>query len=77
MKHHRILLCGVSELAEIASIRASEQGIDIIGTLDQITVKGISGLPVWNSFDLLSEFDACVVTELRETSKIIEYMKTQ
>jgi len=76
--HHKILLCGLSELAEIASLRASEQGIDIIGTLDRNTkMKLFLGLPVWNSFDLLSDFDACVITEVNELQKIIEYMDTQ
>ncbi len=76
--HHKVLLCGLSELAEIASLRASEQDIDIIGTLDRnATTKEFLGLPVWNSFDLLSDFDACVVTEVKEPQKIIEYMRTQ
>ena len=76
--HHKVLLCGLSELAEIASLRASEQGIGIVGTLDRnATTKKFLGLPVWNSFDLLSDFDACVVTEVIEPQKIIEYMDTQ
>ena len=76
--HHKVLLCGLSELAEIASLRASEQGIEIIGTLDRNTkMKLFLGLPVWNSFDLLSDFDACVVTEVKETLKIIKYLSTQ
>ena len=71
-------MCGLSELAEIASLRAREQGIDIIGTLDRnATIKEFLGLPVWNSFDLLSDFDACVVTEVKEPQKIIDYMRTQ
>ena len=76
--HHKVLLCGLSELAEIASLRASEEGIDILGTLDQnATTKEFLGLPVWQSFDLLSDFDACVVTELKEPQKLIKYMSTQ
>ena len=76
--HHKVLLCGLSELAEIASLRASEQGIDIVGTLDRnATTKEFLGLPVWNSFNLLSDFDACVVTEVKEPQKIIEYVGTQ
>jgi len=76
--HHKVLLCGLSELAEIASLRASEEGIDILGTLDQnATTKEFLGLPVWQSFDLLSDFDACVVTEVKEPQKLIKYMSTQ
>ncbi len=78
LEHHKVLLCGLSELAEIASLRASEQGIDIVGTLDMnTTTKKFLGLPVWNSFDLLSDFDACVVTELHDPQKLIAYMSTQ
>jgi DNA-binding MarR family transcriptional regulator len=76
--HHKVLLCGLSELAEIASLRATEEGIDIVGTLDRnATTKEFIGLPVWNSFDLLSDFDACVVTDLIEPQKLIDYMITQ
>jgi len=76
--HHRVLLCGLSELAEIASLRASEVGIDIVGTLDPNTkTKKFLGLPVWHSFDLLSDYDACVVTELQDAQKLIDYMSTQ
>jgi DNA-binding MarR family transcriptional regulator len=76
--HNKILLCGVSELAEIASLRAPEQNIDIVGMLDtQSTSTNFLGLPVWDSFDFLSDFDACVVTEVKEPQKLIEYMKTQ
>jgi DNA-binding MarR family transcriptional regulator len=75
---HKVLLCGLSELAEIASLRASEQEIDIVGTLAlDSKLKVFLGLPVWNSFDLLSDFDACVVTEVVEPQKLIEYMSTQ
>jgi len=76
--HDKVLLCGISELAEIASLRASEQGIDIIGTLDRnATSKEFLGLPVWNSFDLLSDFDACVITEVNKPQRIIKYISTQ
>lgn len=76
--HDKVLLCGLSELAEIASLRASEQGIDIVGTLDRnATSKEFLGLPVWNSFDLLSDFDACVITEVNEPQRIIKYISTQ
>lgn len=76
--HQKVLLCGLSELAEIASLRAKEQDIDIVGTLDLDTkTKEFIGLPVWNSFDLLPDFDACVVTEVQKPKKLIEYMSTQ
>jgi DNA-binding MarR family transcriptional regulator len=76
--HHKLLLCGLSELAEIASIRASEQGINIVGTIDlNARTKEFLGLPVWHSLDLLSDFDACVVTEVKDPQKLIEYLSAQ
>jgi len=76
--HHKVLLCGLSELAEIASLRAREQGIDIVGTIDlNAKTNEFLGLPVWTSFDLLSDYDACVVTEVAAPQKLIEYLNTQ
>lgn len=76
--YYKVLLCGLSELAEIASLRAKEQNIDIVGIIDVTsTKKEYLGLPVWPSFDLLSDFDACVVTELKEPLKLIDYMESQ
>ncbi len=76
--HHKVLLCGLSELAEIASLRATEQGVDIVGILDTNTnKKEFIGLPVWNSFDLLSDFDACVITEVETSQALIAYLSTQ
>lgn len=75
LKYNELLLCGVSELAEIVSIQASEQDITIIGTLDKKTKRTrFLGLPVWDSFEFPSEFDACVVTELKETQAMIDYI---
>ena len=78
LEYHQVLLCGVSELAEIASLRAREEGIDIVGTLDvDTTNKEFLGLPVWTSLELISGFDACVVTDVKDPYKLIEYMNTQ
>ncbi len=75
---HKVLLCGMSEFAEIASLRAGEKGIDIVGTLDRYAKnKLFLGLPLWNSFDLLSDFDACIITEIKDSRNLIEYVSTQ
>jgi DNA-binding MarR family transcriptional regulator len=75
---HKVLLCGMSELAEIASLRAHEKDIDIVGTLDRYAQnKTFLALPLWNSFDLLSDFDACIITEIKESRNLIEYVSTQ
>ena len=73
--HTKILLCGLSELAEIASLRAREQGVDIVGTLDMTTTaKSFLGLPLWNSFEGISDFDACVLTEVKDPQKLIRFL---
>jgi len=78
--HHRhyqtVLLCGVSELAEIASLRAKEQGIKIAGILDtEATVKEFIGIPVWTSLDDIKGFDACVITGLNSLSELLVYVE--
>ena len=60
-----ILFCGVSELAEIALIRSQEHNIRIIGTFDpDSSLKQFLHLPVWNSFDMADNHDACLITSL-------------
>ncbi len=76
--HHyqTILLCGISELAEIASLRASEQGIKIAGILDkQAIVNEFIGLPVWTSLDDVRDFDACVITGINSVSDLLIYVE--
>ena len=70
-KYHRILLCGVSELAEIASLRANEHGVNIIGTFDpESKLDHFISLPVWQSFDAVDDFDACILTSLNKTKEL-------
>ena len=60
-----VLLCGVSELAEIAFLRAAEHDFNVVGFFDRDSaVKEFLGLPVWSSFDLLPDYDAVVITSL-------------
>ena len=67
----RILLCGKSELAEIASIRASEKKITIVGTVDKKSKQSFFlGFPMWESIDDADEFDACIITSLEEPFEI-------
>lgn len=61
----RALLAGVSELAEIATLRADEQGIELVGLYDPLSpLKKCAGLPVAKSIKECAEFDFCVLTEL-------------
>ncbi len=63
----RILLCGVSELAEIASLRAQEHGVVIIGTYDSDSErKQFLDRPVWRSLDAAADCDAFMLTSLND-----------
>ena len=62
---------GKSELAEIASIRASEKKITIVGTVDKKSKQSFFlGFPMWESIDDADEFDACIITSLEDPFEI-------
>jgi DNA-binding MarR family transcriptional regulator len=63
----RIVLAGVSDLAEIAAICALESGIEIRAVVDaESTLARFVGLPVARSYDAAgTEFDGVVVTDLK------------
>ena len=62
----RLLLCGVSDLAEIATLRAMERDIVVIGYLDSTSEqKTFLNRPVWQIHDAAAPHDACLLTELQ------------
>jgi DNA-binding MarR family transcriptional regulator len=63
----RIVLAGVSDLAEIAAICAIDDGTQIVGLVDPASSQErFVALPVFASYDLVvEEFDAVVITDLR------------
>ena len=71
----KVLLCGISELAEIASLRAREQNIEVIGFFDpEATTREFLGFPVWTSMDLLPDYEACVITDVRNPQVLYEQL---
>jgi len=61
----RLLLCGVSDLAEIAVFRAMERDITIIGFLDPVCERDrYLSRPVWRSYAEADAHDACLLTDL-------------
>ena len=63
---NRLLLCGVSDLAEIATLRAMERDIDVIGYLDSTSEQKIFlNRPVWQTHEAAAPHDACLLTELQ------------
>ena len=64
---NRLTFCGVSELAEIASIRAGEHPLTIPGIFDPESGRTeFLQLPVFGSADEIPACDALVLTTLRQ-----------
>lgn len=62
----RLLLCGLSELAEIAALRALEADIEIVGVYEPDTEQTrCVNRPVYARLDAAPAFDACMLTDLR------------
>ena len=61
----RVLLCGVSELSEIAIIRAMDAGIRITGIYDpESSLDQLFSKPVWTDLSSVGDFDMCFLTNL-------------
>lgn len=70
-----VVLCGVSELAEIASLRAEEHGVRIVGAFDPSGEQlRFVGRPVWHDLADLPDFDACVLTALIDPLDLFEML---
>ena len=71
---NRVALIGVSDLAEIATICALEQGITIVAVVDAKSISDrFVGAPVVVSIDAVpGGFDALVVTDLGATRETIK-----
>ncbi len=63
----RLLLCGVSELAEIASLRALERGFVVVGTYDpDAAAERFLGRPVWHDAQAVAAHDLRLLTDLAD-----------
>lgn len=63
----RIVLCGVSDLAEIASLRALEHDVEIAGIYDPFHAgERFLGWRVYGNLESLGSYDACLVTDLSD-----------
>jgi DNA-binding MarR family transcriptional regulator len=62
----RIVLVGVSDIAEIATICAMNDGMQIVGVVDpKANQARLVGMPVLSQYEqLVCEFDAVVITDL-------------
>lgn len=65
----RVVLCGISDLAEIASLQATEAEIEIVAIYDpRADHERFVGKKVWTDLDGIETFDACVLTDLQSPS---------
>ncbi len=72
---HRLVLCGISDLAEIATLRAMEQGIEITGFYDPRSErKAYLNRPVSQRLEQLDPYDACVVTDFLAPQMIYDHL---
>ncbi len=63
---HKVVLCGVSDLAEIASLRAGQTNVEIAGIYDPHSeCRRFIGKEVWRDLNHARPFDACVLTDLQ------------
>jgi DNA-binding MarR family transcriptional regulator len=73
----RVVLCGVSDLAEIAALRALETDITIVGVYDPATDrKQFVGKSVWQKLDGQAPFDGCILTDLQAPAATYESLVT-
>ena len=65
----RVLLCGVSELAEIATLRAGDHGIELVGNYDpDCRGERFLQMPVFRKLGAVATYDACLLTMLQAAS---------
>jgi DNA-binding MarR family transcriptional regulator len=74
----QLLFCGVSDLAEIAALRALELDMHIVGTYDPTTErKKFLGQPVWRSLQDIGQFDAALLTDLTNSRESYERLRVE
>jgi DNA-binding MarR family transcriptional regulator len=72
-----VVLCGVSDLAEIASLRASQSDIEILGTYDPAAEQPrFLSKPVWKHIDEAARADAWLLTDLSSPLTVYEHLLT-
>ena len=62
---YRVVFCGISELAEIASVRAHDFRLEILGSFQPgSSLDKFVGKPVWNEIDAVPVVDVALFTAL-------------
>lgn len=72
----RLILCGVSDLAEIATLRAIDAGLSVVGYYDPNAGEDwFLDKPVWRDWDSCGVADAWVLTDLRAPQASFDEIK--
>ena len=68
---NNILLCGISEIAEIALVRSHDRILKITGVFDPESKKeSFLGLPVIKNIEKISSYDAYIITALEDAQNL-------
>lgn len=71
----RVALCGASEIAEIASLSATNQEIELVAVIDASTNRErFVGLPIFRSLAEVGPVDAVVVTDVQQPQTIYDQL---
>lgn len=74
----RVVFCGVSELAEIASLRALDHGVEVVGVYDPMgATDRFLGREVAQTLASCEPFDACVLTDLRDPHAALAHLERE
>ena len=72
----RVMFAGVSELAEIAAIRGQDFPLEIAGTYDPATTRGVfASKPVWARLDDAPACDVVLLTALEQGNAIYRELR--
>ena len=68
---NNLLLCGISEIAEIALVRSHDRNLKITGVFDPESKKeSFLGLPVIKNIEKISSYDAYIITALEDAQNL-------
>lgn len=71
----RVLLCGASDLAEVAALRALEMDVEIVGVYDAHTDRRhFLGKPLWRRLADAAPFDVCLLTDTQADQAVYEQL---
>lgn len=75
---NRILLCGMSDLAEIAILRSLERNLTVVGIYDPASRReSFLGKPIWRHFEDVHLHDARLLTDISASQERYDEIKAR